>query len=92
MTKWYKTDMGRAGILLLLLTGAIAVKKHKLLSESQQLHSESAAGYQPPEYPDMVVESLVMRPTVNDYLNTEFGSAPLPSTSNFVAMIRGTPI
>jgi hypothetical protein len=89
---WQET-IGRVGLGILVIYGiGVVSKKLKLRSESQQLHSESAAGYQPPEYPDMVVESLVMRPTVNEYLNTEFGSAPLPSTSNFVAMIRGTPI
>jgi len=82
--------MGRAGLGILLLTALVAAKKHNYMSESKK--AEAPVGFQEPEYPDMVVESLVMRPTVNEYLNTEFGSAPLPSTSNFVAMIRGTPI
>jgi len=82
----------RVGLVVVMIYGiGYTAKKLKLMSESQKLHSESA-GYQPPEYPEMVVESIVMRPSVNEYLNTEFGSAPLPSTSNFVAMIRGTPI
>ncbi|MDA8718647.1 hypothetical protein N9M03_00445 [bacterium] len=83
----------RVGLAIFLIYGiGYTAKKLKLMSESQQLHSESVAGFQEPEYPEMVVESIVMRPSVNEYLNTEFGSAPLPSTSNFVAMIRGTPI
>lgn len=52
----------------------------------------TATGYQPPAYPEMVVESLTIRPEVNQYLNTEYGSAPSPSVSNFVAMIRGVPV
>lgn len=52
----------------------------------------TATGYQPPAYPEMVVESLTIRPEVNQYLNTEYGSAPSPSVSNFVSMIRGTPL
>ena len=87
---WQET-IGRVGLAVVLIYGiSITAKKLKLMSESK--NAEAPFGFQEPEYPEMVVESLVMRPTVNEYLNTEFGSAPLPSTSNFVAMIRGTPI
>ena len=61
-------------------------------SETEGTQMATATGYQPPAYPEMVVESLTMRPEVNQYLNTEYGSAPSPSVSNFVSMIRGTPL
>jgi|11BtaG_2_1085332.scaffolds.fasta_scaffold58327_2 hypothetical protein len=87
---WQET-IGRVGFAVVVIYAiGFTAKKLNLMSESKK--AEAPVGFQEPEYPDMVVESLVMRPTVNEYLNTEFGSAPLPSTSNFVAMIRGTPI
>jgi len=87
---WQET-IGRVGFAVVVIYAiGFTAKKLNLMSESKK--AEATVGFQEPEYPDMVVESLVMRPTVNEYLNTEFGSAPLPSTSNFVAMIRGTPI
>ncbi len=87
---WQET-IGRVGLAVVFIYGvSIAAKKLKLMSESK--NAETSFGFQEPEYPEMVEESIVMRPSVNAYLNTEFGSAPLPSTSNFVAMIRGTPI
>jgi len=61
-------------------------------SETETTQMATTTGYQPPAYPEMVVESLTMRPEVNEYLNTEYGSAPSPSVSNFVSMIRGTPL
>ena len=87
----WQERIGRVGLGILVIYGiGVVSKKLKLRSESKR--AEAPFGFQEPEYPEMVVESLVMRPAVNEYLNTEFGSAPLPSTSNFVAMIRGTPI
>lgn len=87
---WQET-IGRVGFAVVVIYAiGFTAKKLNLMSESKK--AEAPFGFQEPEYPEMVVESLVMRPTVNEYLNTEFGSAPLPSTSNFVAMIRGTPI
>ena len=61
-------------------------------AETDTTQMATTTGYQPPAYPEMVVESLTMRPEVNEYLNTEYGSAPSPSVSNFVSMIRGTPL
>jgi hypothetical protein len=61
-------------------------------SETQRSQMATATAYQPPAYPEMVVESLTVRPEINQYLNTEYGSAPSPSVSNFVSMIRGTPL
>lgn len=81
------------------LVGAVAWLVGKQIFGSESFKSETettqmatATGYQPPAYPEMVVESLTMRPEVNEYLNTEYGSAPSPSVSNFVSMIRGTPL
>lgn len=59
-------------------------------SETTQMATNT--GYQPPTYPEMVIESLTIRPEVNQYLNTEYGSAPSPSVSNLVSMIRGVPV
>ena len=79
---------------------AVGKRRRKALFGNESFKSETsettqmttATGYQPPAYPEMVVESLTVRPEINQYLNTEYGSAPSPSVSNFVSMIRGTPL
>jgi len=86
------SDVGK-----IALVGAVVWLASKRIFGAESFQSETtqmatATGYQPPAYPEMVVESLTMRPEVNQYLNTEYGSAPSPSVSNFVAMIRGTPL
>jgi len=79
---------------------AVSQRRKKALFGDESFKSETSettqmatnTGYQPPAYPEMVVESLTVRPEINQYLNTEYGSAPSPSVSNFVGMIRGVPV
>jgi hypothetical protein len=84
-------NAGDVGKIALVGVVAWLVGKKVFGAETSDFKSETTA-YQPPAYPDMVVDSLLMRPAINEQLNTQFGSAPSPSVSNFVDMIRGVPV
>lgn len=88
------SDVGKIALVgaVVWLVGKQIFGAESFKSETETTQMATATGYQPPAYPEMVVESLTMRPEVNEYLNTEYGSAPSPSVSNFVSMIRGTPL
>lgn len=45
-----------------------------------------------PTETDMLMQSLLMRPTVNTELNYLYGSAPAVSVGSMVDMIVGTPV
>lgn len=94
-----ETSMNLSDVGKIALVGAVAwfVGKQIFGAETDRKSAETtqmatSTGYQPPAYPEMVIESLTIRPEVNQYLNTEYGSAPSPSVSNLVSMIRGVPV
>jgi hypothetical protein len=88
------SDVGKialvGGVVWLVSKQIFGAETDRRSAETTQM--ATSTGYQPPAYPEMVIESLTIRPEVNQYLNTEYGSAPSPSVSNFVAMIRGVPV
>ena len=70
---------------------AIAVKLIMKKTEKKSEH-ESALIASPTEN-DMLMRSLLMRPTVNAELNAMYGSAPSPvSVSTITDLIVGTPL
>jgi len=87
------TDMFSVIVPMVVGVGLTAVVVKLLMKKTEKKSEQQSAVITSPTENEMLMRSLLMRPTVNAELNAKYGSAPSPvSVSTMTDLIVGTPL